>query len=189
MVAAAAWYVQAVAWCDPAAGGSSASGGMTAAALQAPRITANAVVSHFLAGSTRDDVVVAAMNRRRDEPAAPATARTRVQYVYGCLHTVQYVYDDYCTICLWVFTYMYASGMRMRAWMIEQILGLSIVQQPTARPPRGTPIGMARRMPDGPAHGLPPACGTPASHCPRACLARREPLLLCATRPGRHSRG
>eukprot|EP01047_Picozoa_sp_COSAG01_P116739 COSAG01_NODE_45409_length_409_cov_3.132258_1_plen_62_part_10 len=34
-----------------------------------------------------------------------------------------------------------------------------------------SPIGMARRMPDGPAHGLPPACGTPASRCPRACLA------------------
>eukprot|EP01047_Picozoa_sp_COSAG01_P048748 COSAG01_NODE_4773_length_4753_cov_3.688440_1_plen_45_part_10 len=35
---------------------------------------------------------------------------------------------------------------------------LSFNSQP---PPRGTPIGMARRMPDGPAHGLPPACGTP----------------------------
>jgi hypothetical protein len=48
-----------------------------------------------------------------------------------------------------------------------------IVYRSTAnRPPRGTPIGMARQMPDGPAHGLPPACGTPASRCPRACLAR-----------------
>jgi hypothetical protein len=37
--------------------------------------------------------------------------------------------------------------------MVEQILGLSIVQQPTAR--RGTPIGMARRMPDGPTLTLP----------------------------------
>ena len=65
-----------------------------------------------------------------------------------------------------------------------------IVYRSTAnRPPRGTPIGMARRMPDGPAHGLPPACGTPASRCPRACLARRAALLLCATRPGRRSRG
>ena len=65
-----------------------------------------------------------------------------------------------------------------------------IVYRSTAnRPPQGTPIGMARRMPDGPAHGLPPACGTPASRCPRACLARHAPLLLCGTRPGRRSRG
>jgi hypothetical protein len=84
---------------------------------------------------------------------------------------------------------MYACPSSLRAWMIVMQL-FGIVYRSTAnRLPRGTPIGMARRMPDGPAHGLPPACGTPVSRCPRACLARREPLLLCATRPGRRSRG
>eukprot|EP01047_Picozoa_sp_COSAG01_P064982 COSAG01_NODE_8692_length_2695_cov_4.327427_1_plen_164_part_10 len=71
---------------------------------------------------------------------------------------------------------------------VECQADFGIVYRSTAnRPPQGTPIGMARQMLDGPAHGLPPACGTPASRCPRACLARREPLLTCthsAAQPG-----